>query len=47
MAKSIRLSDGEWNLMNLLWEHALDTGWGKHTVMTMLSRLERRGGSAT
>ncbi len=53
MAKSIRLSDGEWNLMNLLWEraprtvtelvHALDTGWGKHTVMTMLSRLEAKG----
>lgn len=53
MAQSIRLSDGEWNLMNLLWEraprtvtelvHALDTGWGKHTVMTMLSRLEAKG----
>ncbi len=53
MARSIRLSDGEWNLMNLLWEraprtvtelvHSLDTGWGKHTVMTMLSRLEAKG----
>ncbi len=53
MARSIRLSDGEWNLMNLLWEraprtvtelvHTLDTGWGKHTVMTMLSRLEGKG----
>jgi len=53
MEKSIRLSDGEWNLMNLLWERAprtvtelvraLDTGWGKHTVMTMLSRLEAKG----
>ncbi len=23
MAKSVRLSDGEWNLMNLLWERGL------------------------
>ena len=49
------LSNGEWTLMNALWElqpatvtqlvHALEaeTGWTKHTVMTMLSRLERKG----
>lgn len=49
------LSDGEWKLMNKLWEKeprtitqltaALqgETGWGKHTVITMLSRLEAKG----
>ncbi|MCI9402808.1 MAG: BlaI/MecI/CopY family transcriptional regulator [Oscillospiraceae bacterium] len=49
------LSDGEWKLMNRLWEDtpltitqltaALqeETGWGKHTVITMLSRLEDKG----
>ena len=49
------LSNGEWTLMNALWErqpatvaqlvHALapETGWSKHTVMTMLSRLEQKG----
>ena len=51
----INLSDGEWKLMNRLWEGtpltitqltaALqpNTGWGKHTVITMLSRLEGKG----
>ena len=49
------LSNGEWTLMHALWErqpatvaqlvHALapETGWSKHTVMTMLSRLEQKG----
>ncbi len=52
------LSDGEWKLMNCLWEsaprtitelvHALApaTGWSKHTVITMLSRLEEKGAVA-
>ena len=51
----VNLSDGEWKLMNKLWEgEALtiaqltaalreETGWGKHTVITMLSRLEAKG----
>ena len=51
----VNLSDGEWKLMNRLWEGgpltiaqltaALreETGWGKHTVITMLSRLEAKG----
>ena len=51
----VNLSDGEWKLMNRLWEgEALtitqltaalqpETGWGKHTVITMLSRLEGKG----
>ena len=49
------LSDGEWKLMYKLWEEpsrtiaqltaALqpETGWSKHTVITMLSRLEAKG----
>lgn len=51
----VNLSDGEWKLMNKLWEDAPmtitqltaalqeETGWGKHTVITMLSRLEAKG----
>lgn len=51
----INLSDGEWKLMNRLWEASPltitqltarlreETGWGKHTVITMLSRLEAKG----
>ncbi len=54
MEKKIGLSDGEWKLMNLLWEEpprtvsqlveALrdDTGWTKGTVFMMLSRLEEK-----
>jgi len=49
------LSDGEWKLMNLLWEDpprtiaqlvfALrdDTGWTKGTVFMMLSRMADKG----
>ncbi|MBO4879942.1 MAG: BlaI/MecI/CopY family transcriptional regulator [Clostridia bacterium] len=48
-------SDGEWKLMNLLWDenpltianmvHALrnDTGWGKATINIMLNRLAEKG----
>lgn len=51
----INLSDGEWKLMNQLWQAAPmtiaqltaalqpETGWDKHTVITMLSRLEGKG----
>ena len=51
----VNLSDGEWKLMNKLWEgNALtitqltaalqgETGWTKNTVITMLSRLEAKG----
>ena len=51
----INLSDGEWKLMNKLWEGSPltitqltaalrpETGWEKHTVITMLSRLEAKG----
>ncbi len=49
------LSDGEWKLMEKLWEGKArtiteltaalkeDTGWSKHTVISMLSRLEDKG----
>ena len=49
-------SEGEWKIMNLLWDESprnimqitaalhADTGWSKHTVITMLSRLEKKGG---
>ena len=51
----INLSGSEWKLMNRLWEQSprtitqltaalhSETGWGKHTVITMLSRLEAKG----
>lgn len=51
----IQLSNGEWKLMHVLWEQgsstiteltkhlAPDTGWSKHTIITMLSRLEGKG----
>ena len=51
----VHLSDGEWKLMNKLWDASPrtiteltaalrgDTGWSKNTVITMLSRLETKG----
>ncbi len=51
----VNLSDGEWKLMDRLWEDSPrtiaqltaavreETGWEKHTVITMLSRLEAKG----
>jgi len=53
--RTISLSDGEWKLMNLLWEDAPrtiaqlvtalkdDTGWTKGTVFMMLSRMADKG----
>ncbi len=55
MKTKINLSDGEWKLMAKLWEDSPrtitqltaalkgETGWEKHTVITMLSRLEAKG----
>ncbi|MGN0142554.1 MAG: BlaI/MecI/CopY family transcriptional regulator [Roseburia sp.] len=52
---SVRLSDSEWKIINLLWEEAPRTitqltaglkeatGWTKHTVMTLLKRMEEKG----
>ena len=51
----VSLSDGEWKIMNWLWESegrtiteltaALqeETGWDKHIVITMLNRMEKKG----
>jgi len=53
--QNISLSDGEWKLMNLLWEKAPrtiaemvgelspDTGWNKNTLFVMLGRMEEKG----
>lgn len=55
MEKKVALSDGEWKIMNLLWNDSpksimqmvLDleeeTGWDKHTVIIMLKRMEAKG----
>ena len=49
------LSDGEWTLMKALWEFSPmtiteltakmkdSTGWSKHTIISMLSRMEAKG----
>lgn len=52
--KQTNLSDGEWKIMNLLWQSSPytimqlvaelkdKTGWSKHTIITMLGRLEAK-----
>ncbi len=52
---NVSLSNMEWKLMNRLWTGAPmtlmqltraleeETGWTKHTVITMLTRLENKG----
>ena len=52
------LSNGEWTLMKVLWESSPQTithltaalkdstGWDRHTVIPMLSRLEEKGAVA-
>lgn len=55
--KTINLSDAEWKLMNALWKRKStitelvavfhdDTAWSKHTIISMLSRLEVKGAVA-
>lgn len=55
---NVNLSDGEWKIMNRLWEKdaatiteltaALqgETGWDKHIVITMLNRMIKKGAVA-
>ena len=54
MGRTTALSDGEWKLMDRLWQspgtiteltESLQprTGWQKNTVITMLARLEKKG----
>ena len=48
-----RISDSEWPVMQILWEHAsvtqpeimqhLSREWNKNTVHTFLTRLEKKG----
>ena len=50
----VSLSDGEWKIMNVLWESGgntiteltgllqAETGWDKHIIITMLNRMERK-----
>lgn len=52
---NVNLSDGEWKIMNVLWEKgeatimeltaALQggTGWDKHIIITMLNRMAKKG----
>lgn len=53
----VSLSDGEWKIMDQLWEREStitelknelkqETGWDKHIVITMLSRMEKKGAVA-
>lgn len=54
--KKIQLSDAEWKIMNRLWETPyltirqltmeldVETGWDKHTIITLLNRIEKKGG---
>lgn len=53
----VSLSDGEWKIMNCLWEREstitelkntlrAETGWDKHIIITMLSRMEKKGAIA-
>ena len=51
----MRLSDAEWQIMNVVWEHspvsardvlehlAAETGWAYSTVKTQLARLVEKG----
>ncbi|MBQ9346682.1 MAG: BlaI/MecI/CopY family transcriptional regulator [Oscillibacter sp.] len=52
------LSEGEWTLMNQLWDAPYSTiteltnalrertGWDKHTILSMLARLEKKEAAA-
>lgn len=51
----MKLSDGEWKIIQLLWKESpqtiiqltknldLETGWTKHTVISYLKRMEDKG----
>ena len=52
---NVNLSDGEWKIMNVLWEQSAatiteltaalqeGTGWDKHIIITMLNRMAKKG----
>ena len=51
----MKLSDGEWKIIQLLWEESpqtiiqltkaleSETGWTKHTIISYLKRMEEKG----
>lgn len=51
----MKLSDGEWKIIQLLWEESpqtiiqltkaleAETGWTKHTIISYLKRMEEKG----
>lgn len=56
--KKVHLSNSEWEIMNVLWEFSCVTisqivtklnekkFWDKHTVITLLNRMEKKGAVA-
>lgn len=54
MSERVKLSASEWKIMTVLWEKEPmtimeitaelkeQTGWGKHTVITLLKRMENK-----
>ena len=55
MERHVSLSPSEWRVMEALWDRAPqtitqltagleeETGWGKHTVISFLNRMEKKG----
>ena len=53
--KMVQITEAEWKIMECLWDHAPqamseitktlepDTGWTRHTVITLLKRLADKG----
>ena len=51
----IHVTEAEWKIMEVLWDHAPrsmaditktlepDTGWTRHTVITLLKRMQEKG----
>ncbi len=55
MNKAVGLTDSEWKIMLLLWEHSPhtitqierslkeETGWSKHSIISFLKRMLKKG----
>ena len=55
---SVQCTDAEWKIMEVLWDHAPrtmsditktlepETGWTRHTVITLLKRMQEKGSVA-
>lgn len=58
MSEKISVTDSEWRIMQLLWQHGdltmaritdalqQETGWSKHTVISLLKRMCQKGSAA-